>query len=164
MIYKKCRSGRDFVVILTCCLILFTSFSCRFGPPFVATPITSNTVIDSEEKVFIFEKPFKPYKPINKVCFEYPDKLDATVISEPPKFPDGESLNITAYVFDQNGKRYELDYIENSVENYLCLRPDYDGWLKISDKDVSFIKLTVKSNRRIRMSKIQWVSYHILDI
>ena len=113
-------------------IAFLTTLTCKPRDPFVYTPISGVVVIDTLEHEFIFDKPFKPKKMVNKVCFEYSDELSALEISQPPKFPDGTELKLTATIVDQNGRNYELDDIENSVEGYLCIRHRSDDWLDIS--------------------------------
>lgn len=145
-------------------IVLINTLACKPSNPFIDTPISGAKVIDTSEQEIIFNKPFKPKKMINKICFEYSDKLTAEPISEPPKFSDGTTLQLTAVIVDQNDRKYELDHVENSVENYLCIRPKYDAWLNISKTDTTFVKLLIRSNRKINLLQIQWVSYDIWDI
>ena len=154
--------------------VLFTSvllsallniFACKPSNPFAYTPISGAVVIDTHEQEFIFDKPFKPKKMVVKICFEYSDKLTTREISQPPKFPDGTVLKLTASVIDQKGRKYELSQVANSVENYLCISPELTNeWMDISKTNTVFIRLLVYSNRKLNVSKIQWVSYDIWDI
>lgn len=145
-------------------LIMLMTFACKAGNPFIQTPISGAMVIDTKEQVIVFDKPFKPKKMINKICFGYSDTLVAKSISEPPKFSDGTSLKLTAIVVDQNSKEYTLSYIENSPQGNLCIRPENEDWFDVSKTNTTFIKLVVSSNRKINLSKIEWVSYDIWDI
>ena len=154
------------VILVSSSILLITLLSaCNRGNPFVETPIIGQTVIDTYEQEFVFEKPFKPNKQVNKICFAHSDNLTVDSISEPPKFSDETPLKLTAFIVDQNGRKYELNDIENSVENYLCIVPsEYGEWLDISKTKIVFIKLVVSSNRKVNMSKIQWVGYNVWDI
>ena len=101
---------------------------------------------------------------VNKVCFEYLDGLRAGDISKFPRFSDGIALELTALVVDQNGNLFHLNEIENSVQGYLCIRPEGRDWLKISETDLVFTKLQVQSNRPVHFSRIEWVEYDIWDL
>lgn len=102
---------------------------------------------------------------MNKICFEYSEKLKIDSITKPPKFPDGTPLVITSYLIDQNGKKYETNGISQNGENYICFAPEnYVAWLDISKQNISFIKLVVKSNPKIKVSKIEWKSYNAWDM
>ena len=146
-----------------CAVFLFVS--CKPTDPFDRTPISGNVILDTQGQEFVFERPFKPRKQVVKVCFEYSDDLNAFSISKQPAFRDGTFLKLTGSVVDAKGRTYELSHVANSVENYLCLTPELtDEWMHISKRDVAFIKLLVHSNRKINITKIQWVSFNIWDI
>jgi hypothetical protein len=145
--------------------VVISYFGCQKGNPFVHTKISEHVFIDSQEREFIFDQPFKPKKMINKVCFEYTDSLKPDKSGTKfPEFSDGTQLKLKAFVIDQNGKRYELNNIENAFDNYICVLPESESWRDISKTDTVFVKLLVHSNKKLNLSKIQWVSYNIWDI
>jgi hypothetical protein len=158
---------KKMIYFISCVAIVVVSinlYACKPKDPFLETPISGETTLELEPKEFNFKKPFKPEKPMNKICFAYTGDLTSENISDPPKFRDGEELNIIATVVDQDGKQYQFDHITNSVDQYICLAPTSSGWLDINKRSVTFLKLTARSNRPINISKIQWVSYHPLDL
>lgn len=160
-----CKLRKGLILNLAFLPFLLFMFACKTSDPFVSTPISDVVIIDTNEQEILFNKPFKPKKMVNKVCFEYSDKLIADKLgAKPPSFPDGSPLQLTAFVIDQNGKKYALDHIENSFENYHCILPQDKSWLEISKTDATLVKLLVRSNRKINLSKIEWVSYDIWDI
>lgn len=154
-------------ILVLCNLVVIASLfivSCKPINPFSHTLISNNLVIDKVGQEIIFDKPFKPKKQVNKVCFDYFDKLKVLDISKPPVFPDETPLLITGYLVDKKGKRYDLDNISKNGTNYLCLTPEYTSeWLNIYKKDISFLKLYVSSNRKFNVSKIEWESYNAWD-
>ena len=143
---------------------LSVTVACHRRSPFVDTPISGAIVIDSASREIIFEKPFKPTKQVSKICFEYTDPLSVYDIAKAPQFGDGTNLRLEAKIVDRNGKSYDLDDIENSVDYYICLVPGSKDWLDISKTDTAFVKLIVRSNRPIHLSKIEWVAYNSWDI
>ena len=150
-----------FLFILT--LIVF--FACKPSNPFVHTPISDAIVIDNGEQEIVFDKPFKPEKQVNEVCFEYPEKLKIDSITKPPKFADGKLLVIKSYLIDQNGEKWETNSITRNRESYICFTPEnYSDWLDISKSNISFIKLVVSSNPKIKVSKIEWKTYNAWDM
>lgn len=153
----------SFSIIL---FIILSVSNCKPSDPFIHIPISGSTVIDANQKEFPFSKPFKPSKQVNEVCFEHAETLKLEEYSmNPPRFADGTPLLITAYLGDNRNERLELNKITRLVENYLCFVPEnYNEWLAISKKDVSFLKLSVQSNRKINVSKIEWRTYNAWDI
>jgi hypothetical protein len=152
------------IAISLCFIMVSGAISCKPKDPFVTTPIIGPIVIDTAEQEIVFAQPYKPVKQVVKVCFAYADDLNAFPISKPPLFPDGVRLELTASIIDQHGSNYKLTHVENSVDNYYCISPRSDAWLKISESDTTFLKLIVRSNRRINISRIEWVQYNALDL
>jgi hypothetical protein len=159
---NKFRDSRLFLLFLQFLLVMS---ACKTSEPFVYRTISKGAIIDTNEQEIVFDSPFKPKKMVNKVCFEYTDNLIADKSGTlSPKFPDGLPLQLNVFVLDQNGRKYALDHIENSFENYHCILPSDKSWLEISKTNTTFVKLVVSSNRKINISLIQWVSYDIWDI
>ncbi len=153
------------IVIFFFFALTFTGFSaCKPSNPFVHTPISGEIVIDNNEREFVFNKPFKPTKQVNEICFEYSENLKISQIESPPKFSDGNPLIITSYLVDQNGEKYQTTHIKRNRENYGCFTPEnYVAWLDISKRNISFTKFFVHSNLKINISKIEWKSYNAWD-
>jgi len=138
--------------------------ACRSSNPFTHTLISKEISIDINDQEISFERAFVPKKQVSEVCFEYLDSLSASKIGEPPRFRDGQALDLTAFVIADDGSSYRLDHIVNSVDHYLCMSPNFDNWLDISKADKRFVKLIVRSNRQIHLSKIEWIAYDSGDI
>lgn len=159
-------SGRD-RICLTALLIavMWLAFACKLGNPFVFTLIASQITIDQNEKEIVFNQPFKPTKQVNRVCFEYDERLNIGSIKEPPKFSDGTSLMLDLRLFDEQNVQYKFSKIGRNREKYICFVPeDYDQWLDIAEKEVTFVRMTVRCNQTLNISKIEWESYNAWDL
>lgn len=152
------------VLVFFLALTLIGFSTCKPSNPFIHTPISGEIVIDNNEREFVFNKPFKPTRQVNEICFEYSENLKIDQITSPPKFADGKPLIITSYLVDQNGEKYETTSITRNGENYICFTPEnYVAWLDISKQNISFIKLFAHSNPKINILKIEWKSYNSWD-
>lgn len=92
------------LIVLAFTLLL----DCKPRDPYTTIPISGPVVLDIDKQEFVFEKPFKPKKQANKICFEYSDYLSVPSISEPPRFLDGSPLVLTASVTDNKGQIHDL--------------------------------------------------------
>lgn len=145
-------------------IVLLVVVACKPSNPFVHTPISDTIVIDDNERVIVFDKPYKPKKQVNEICFEYVDNLEIVAIEKPPLFADGTPLIITSYLVDHYNEKHELSNISKNAPNTLCFTPkNYGEWLDVSKREVTFVKLIVRSNRKIDLSKIEWNSYNAWD-
>ncbi|HEX8636839.1 MAG TPA: hypothetical protein VF692_02160, partial [Pyrinomonadaceae bacterium] len=80
--------------------VLIVMFACKPSNPFVHTPISGAIVIDNDEREIVFDKPYKPKKQVNEICFEYVGNLKIDAIEKPPLFADSTPLIITSYLVD----------------------------------------------------------------
>jgi hypothetical protein len=130
----------------------------------VRTAISGPTTVDQIEKEFAFEKPFTPAKQVNDICLAYVQRLEIKNVTDPPRFLDKTPWKLGMYLIASDGTKYAVDTIGRNRENYLCLHPrDYEEWLRISEKGVSFVKLSIQSNRKIDLTRIEWESYNAWD-
>jgi len=131
--------------------------------PIVHTPIAQDYVIGVEKKEIVLDTPFKIKRTINELCFFYTDSLIEANLSKPPKFPDGENLEITAVAVDQNQVAYAFDKISRGGGDMYCMRPfgkDVKKYLYLHRKNISFVSLILSSNRRVKLKRIEWLSYN----
>jgi hypothetical protein len=143
---------------------LLCMVACKPSNPFIHIPISGEIVIGNNEQIIVFDKPFKPTKQVNEICFEYVGNLKIDAIEKPPLFADSTPLIITNYLVDNYNEKHELSNISKNLPNTLCFTPkNYGEWLNVSKKEVTFIKLIVRSNRKIDVSKIEWNSFNAWD-
>jgi hypothetical protein len=140
--------------------VLLNTFACEVNKR-IHTPISRETIIDTNEQEIVFDKPFKLKRQVVRVCFEYSDNLKISSYGDVPRFSDGTSLKLITSVVNQNGRKYELSKIGTSFENTICLEPELtDEWIFISKTKITFTKLLVYSNRKINISKIEWWEFN----
>ena len=145
-------------------ITLINTFACKPRNPFVHTEISGPITIDHSEKEITFERAFKPKKQANEICFRYSENLKIGLIKDPPKFSDGTPLVIDLHLFDQKDIRYEFSSISTNKEGTICFVPDnYNEWQEISTKQTLFVKMIVRSNQKLEVSKIEWESYNSWD-
>lgn len=154
------------MIKIVCLLFLLLCVSsCKPSNPFEYVQISGELIIDSDPQVLNFDRPFKPVKQVNEVCFQYDENVTIEYVTKPPTFPDGKPLLITASLTTQDERTIELNNITRNKEHYLCLTPkEYDWWISIYKSDINFIALTVRSNRKIKISKIEWETYNAWDL
>lgn len=146
-------------------LIGMVLISCKPAVPFSYTPIYGDLNISQNEQEIIFPNAFRPVKQVNEVCFAYLDEVSISNINEMPKFMDGGEMRIDAILVDQKDDRVLLKSIGRNSPNYLCLVPsDFSAWLDISNQNIEFKKLTVRSQRPIHVQRIEWESYNGWDL
>lgn len=157
--------GHRIVTLTVVVFVVSQILACKPGKPFSHLQISGEIVLDNNEQKLIFAEPFKASKQVNDVCFGYYDNLQIQYVDNPPTFPDGKPLLITARLTDQAGKIIELNNISRNAPHYLCLTPmEYDWWISIYKTDIRFTELTVQSNRRINISKIEWEMHNAWDL
>lgn len=145
-------------------VIILNPLSCKPSDPFVTTPVSGPIAIDATEQEIVFKDPYTPDKQVIKMCFGYTADLNAFPISQLPAFPDGTRLDIKASIIAQDGRTYTLTHVANSVDNYFCISPELTSeWMNIYKDKVAFVKLVIRTNRRIDFSRIEWVQYNSWD-
>ena len=143
-------------------IVVAQILACKPSDPFSYIQISGEIVLDTNEQKLDFVEPFKASKQVNEVCFEYSELLKVDYVDKPPVFPDGKPLLIVARLTDQSGSTRELNSIVRNRPGYLCLAPKGGEWWYKTD--VKFTALTVQSNRRISLSKIEWKMYNAWDM
>lgn len=160
---SRCRVQIGFGLISI--LAIMCSLTCKLRNPISLLKISDEVRLDTVERRFIFDELFKPAKQVNLICFRYTDPLTVVHVDKPPLFSDGNPLIIRAYLKDQHDNLTVLDNISRNSPNYQCLSPDdYSSWLTISDSEVQFASLSVRSNRPIVVSRIEWESHDATDM
>lgn len=166
----KKDNGERGIVVFVC---LFASSvvmcsvltSCKPTDPYSRTSISGARTIGPIEQEILFEPPLKPVKQANEVCFHYIEQTDTSNIDALPKRPDSSNLMIEATLIDDAGNRTELGKNGINGPNIICRVPiDYNHWLDISKSNVKFVKLIVRSDRPVELSKIVWVGYNAWDL
>ncbi len=158
------KSLSGLIIILVIASALVSSLSCVRSNPFVKVNISGPIVIDEDEKKIVFVEPFIPRRQVVRVCFEFGENMVVHSVSEPPSFPDGTRLRLTATLIDIRERKYDLTHIAKSAQESLCISPELsDEWTNISKNKVSFVKLEVSSNRSIKIKRIEWVSFNSWD-
>ncbi len=159
------RSIENSVVTIILIAVPLLNQACKPLNPFTYTPISKNVVVDSNRQALVFDSPFLPRKQVNDVCFNYKGDLRIPrYISEPPEFTDGVALKLDVILVEESGKHYKADKTTENGPNYLCFAPsNHEEWLKISEKNVKFVKIFLSSNRKLEVSKIEWKSYNAWD-
>ena len=149
----------------TILLSLIIIAACKPANPFVYTPIGAEIQLDETEKVFEFTKPFVPHKQVNLICYTFEQSFKSDTTMPPPRFADGVPLVMDNILVDGKGNEFKLNKLADRDEQHVCYsHADYQSWLDISKRNVSFVRLKVRSNRPIKALKIEWKSHNAWDM
>lgn len=144
---------------------LFLGSSCKPLDPYTYVSVTGPITIGEQATEVVFQKPFTPKKQVNELCLVYDERLKIVSVPQPPVFPDGTPWVVSVKLFESSGKLHELNSITRNQEGYVCYTPEnYVEWIRVSKQDIEFSRISLASNEKMDLKKIEWKTYDSWDL